>query len=62
MTLDPILNRSPVFSDKVDHLMQLIWELGGKQVLLDNCENFKTMSEDQLEIELLKILDALKTR
>ncbi len=61
MTLDPILNRSPVFSDKIDQLMQQIWELGGRQVLLTNGETFKIMPADELEVQLLKILEELRT-
>jgi hypothetical protein len=61
MTLDPILARSPVFSDKIDRLMQMIWELeGGRKVLFANSESFKVMAEDELEVELLKILEDLK--
>jgi hypothetical protein len=61
MTLDPILSRSPVFSDKIDRLMQMIWELeGGRKVLFANGESFKVMAEDELEVELLKILEDLK--
>jgi hypothetical protein len=62
MSLDPILTRAPVFSDKIDQLMQMIWELGGRHDLYANGENFKIMSEDELELELLKILEGLKAK
>ena len=62
MTIDPILTRAPVFSDKIDQLMQRIWELGGRHDLYANGEKFKIMSEDELELELLKILEGLKTK